>query len=169
MAITAFSLDRALAKLRVHRVNRAHARTTSCRPRLTYRLHFKSLVQLFVSFGVILHLSQELSKKNVMYFGHFRKLITGCACASFQSDLDVMDAVISVGTSLQSALAWFRLPRAFDCGCGNGFLFSQRPRRVSLWNEVPLTLIARRWPCAFSFFFFSDYGNAGCERHCFAS
>ena len=27
--------------------------------------------------------------------------------------------------------------------------FSQRPRPVSLWNEVPRTLIARRWPCAF--------------------
>ena len=30
---------------------------------------------------------------------------------------------------------------------------SQRPRPVSLWNGVPLTLIARRWPCAF---FLSD-------------
>ena len=47
----------------------------------------------------------------------------------------------------------FRLLRASVCRCGNGFLFSQRPRPVSLWNEVPLTLIARRWPCAF---FLSD-------------
>ena len=42
----------------------------------------------------------------------------------------------------------FRLLRASVRRCGNGFLFSQRPRPVSLWNEVPLTLIARRWPCA---------------------
>ena len=28
-------------------------------------------------------------------------------------------------------LAWFHLLRASDCGCGNGFLFSQRPRPVS--------------------------------------
>ena len=41
------------------------------------------------------------------------------------------------------------LLHASDCGCGNGFLFSQRPRPVSLWKEVPLTLIARRWQCAF--------------------
>ena len=45
------------------------------------------------------------------------------------------------------------------------FLFSQRPRSVSLWNEVPLTLIAGPWPGAF---FLSD-SKAGCERHRFAS
>ena len=56
-------------------------------------------------------------------------------------------AVASIGPRL------FRLLRASVCRCGNGFLFSQRPRPVSLWNEVPLTLIARRWPCAF---FLSD-------------
>ena len=53
----------------------------------------------------------------------------------------------------QSALAWFRLVRVSVRRCGEGFLFSQRPRPVSLWNEVSLTLIARRWPCAF---FLSD-------------
>ena len=55
--------------------------------------------------------------------------------------------LVSIGTRL------FRLLRASVRRCGNGFLFSQRPRPVSLWNEVPLTLIARRWPCAF---FLSD-------------
>ena len=53
----------------------------------------------------------------------------------------------------QSALAWFRLVRASVRRCGNGLIFSQRPRPVSLWNEVPLTLIARHWPCPF---FLSD-------------
>ena len=55
--------------------------------------------------------------------------------------------LVSIGTRL------FRLLRASVRRCGNGFLFSQRPRPVSLWNEVPLTLIARRWACAF---FLSD-------------
>ena len=55
--------------------------------------------------------------------------------------------LVSIGTRL------FRLLRASVRRCGNGFLFSQRPRPVSLWNEVPHTLIARRWPCAF---FLSD-------------
>ena len=55
--------------------------------------------------------------------------------------------LVSIGTRL------FRLLRASVRRCGNGFLFSQRPRPVSLWNELPLTLIARRWPCAF---FLSD-------------
>ena len=55
--------------------------------------------------------------------------------------------LVSIGTRL------FRLLRASVRRCGNGFLFSQRPRPVSLWNEVPLTLIARRWRCAF---FLSD-------------
>ena len=55
--------------------------------------------------------------------------------------------LVSIGTRL------FRLLRALVRRCGNGFLFSQRPRPVSLWNEVPLTLIGRRWPCAF---FLSD-------------
>ena len=50
--------------------------------------------------------------------------------------------LVSIGTRL------FRLLRASVRRCGNGFLFSQRPRPVWLWNEVPLTLIARRWPCA---------------------
>ena len=50
--------------------------------------------------------------------------------------------LVSIGTRL------FRLLRASVRRSGNGFLFSQRPRPVSLWNEVPLTLIARRWPCA---------------------
>ena len=55
--------------------------------------------------------------------------------------------LVSIGTRL------FRLLRASVRRCEDGFLFSQRPRPVSLWNEVPLTLIARRWPCAF---FLSD-------------
>ena len=55
--------------------------------------------------------------------------------------------LVSIGTGL------FPLLSASVHRCGNGFLFSQRPRPVSLWNEVPLTLIARRWPCAF---FLSD-------------
>ena len=55
--------------------------------------------------------------------------------------------LVSIGTRL------FRLLRASVRRCGNGFLFSQRPRPVWLWNEVPLTLIARPWPCAF---FLSD-------------
>ena len=55
--------------------------------------------------------------------------------------------LVSIGTRL------FRLLRASVRRCGNRFLFSQRRRPVSLWNEVPLTLIARRWPCAF---FLSD-------------
>ena len=55
--------------------------------------------------------------------------------------------LVSIGTRL------FRLLRASARRCGNGFLFSQRPGPVSLWNEVPPTLIARRWPCAF---FLSD-------------
>ena len=55
--------------------------------------------------------------------------------------------LVSIGTRL------FRLLRASVRRCPNGFLFSQRPRPVSLWKEVPLTLIARRWPCAF---FLSD-------------
>ena len=55
--------------------------------------------------------------------------------------------LVSIGTRL------FHLLHASVRRCGNGFLFSQRPRPVSLWNEVPLTLIARRWACAF---FLSD-------------
>ena len=51
--------------------------------------------------------------------------------------------LVSIGTRL------FRLLRASVRRCGNGFLFSQRPIPVSLWNEVPLTLIARRCPCRF--------------------
>ena len=56
--------------------------------------------------------------------------------------------LVSIGTRL------FRLLRASVRRCGNGFLFySQRPRPVSLWNEVPFTLTARRLACAF---FLSD-------------
>ena len=55
--------------------------------------------------------------------------------------------LVSIGTRL------FRLLPASVRRCGNGFLFSQRPRPVSLWNEVSHTLIARRWRCAF---FLSD-------------
>ena len=65
-------------------------------------------------------------------------------------------AVASIGpllVSIGTRLYMFRLLRASVRRCGNGFLFSQRPRPVSLRNEVPLTLIARRWPCAF---FLSD-------------
>ena len=66
------------------------------------------------------------------------------ACLAFAS---IGPLLVSIGTRL------FRLLRASVRRCGNGFLFSQRPRPVSLWNEVPLTLIVRRWPCAF---FLSD-------------
>ena len=61
--------------------------------------------------------------------------------------VSICPLLVSIGTRL------CRLLRASVRRCGNGFLFSQRPRPVSLWNEVPLTLIARRWPCAF---FLSD-------------
>ena len=66
------------------------------------------------------------------------------ACLAVAS---ICPLLVSIGTRL------FRLLRASVRRCGNGFLFRQRPRPVSLWNEVPLTLIARRWPCAF---FLSD-------------
>ena len=61
------------------------------------------------------------------------------ACLAVAS---ICPLLVSIGTRL------FRLLRASVRRCGNRFLFSQRPRPVSLWNEVPLTLIARRWPCA---------------------
>ena len=41
--------------------------------------------------------------------------------------------LVSIGTRARL----FRLLRASVRRCGNGFLFSQRPRPVSLWNEVP--------------------------------
>ena len=75
---------------------------------------------------------------------------------SLQPKTEACLAVASIGPLLVSiGTRLFRLLRASVRRCGNGFLFCQRPRPVSLWNEVPLrvTLIARRWPCAF---FLSD-------------
>ena len=72
-----------------------------------------------------------------------------------------MSEVASIGTRLVSFAPVLRIADA-----GMAF-FSQRPRPVSLWNEVPRTLIAHRWPCARSFY--PTRENAGRERHRFGS
>ena len=86
------------------------------------------------------------------------RLVSFAPCFGLQmrewlSPTEACLAVASIGPLLVSMIGTrlFRLLRASVRRCGNGFLFSQRPRPVSLWNEVPLTLIARRWPCAFFF------------------